>query len=616
MSPIRRPLALVSALALLAAAGSPLAQDAPWLSPGQTVEGVLEDGDAHGPISSWNDERYLYDDYLIRVAQGQRFEISLSSEDFDSYLAVYQADNDGEPLFTDDDGGGYPDALLRFTPPSAGDYLVRVRGFSADSEGAYRLSMTERPPAPPEPAPTRIREWGDVQGVLEAGDAELDDNRLYDVYSFQARSGDQLTIRLDSDDFDAYLYVGRGVGSAFEELASNDDGGSGLNSLIRFTAPETGEFTIRASSYGSGSEGAYVLRIGETPPTPPPANLALGDRVSATLDADTASESEEDGRLYVPYVIQAQAGQRAAISLSSNDFDAYLILGQVGVSGFEQLAYNDDADGLNSRLVYTFETAGAYEVRASSFGGSGTGEFTISAQALEPEPEPAPMPFGQSLSGEITQSSAQDDRGGHYNAYRFTGSEGQRVQIIMRSGDFDTYLYIGSADGAFEALAYDDDGLGQGLNSRLNFTLPESGDYIVRASSFGGSGRGLYEIEMTDRGPAPVAGSLLIGATVRGSLSDTDDMIRGNHYDDYRFQAEEGDRLRITMVSNEFDAVLMLGRGLEEDFEVLASDDDGLSDTNSLIEHQIDEAGWYTLRASSYAPNSTGAYVVTLERRD
>ena len=70
------------------------------------------------------------------------------------------------------------------------------------------------------------------------------------------------------------------------------------------------------------------------------------------------------------------------------------------------------------------------------------------------------------------------------------------------------------------------------------------------------------------------------------------------------------------MVSNEFDAFLALGEGLAEDFVLINSDDDSLSDTNSLIEHAFDEAGWYTLRANSYAPNSTGAYVITIERQE
>lgn len=623
MTSIRFRLAAAGALALMTAAPA-MAQEAlpetPWLTRGSPTSGVLEDGDERGRIASWNDDEYLYDDYLMRAEAGERFSVALSSGDFDSYLMVYLDGNHerNEPLASDDDGGGYPDALLRFTAEQEGLYRVRVRGFGAASRGGYTLTLRERPPAPPTPPPTSIDARGEVSGELAPGDAELDHEELYDAYRFRGRQGERIDIRLNSEDFDPILYVGRASpGGGFEELAVNDDSGDSLNSFVRFTVPETGDYVIRAAGLFSGAEGAYVLSLADSPPPPVLAPLAVGDEITGRLDDD--APQDESGIGYVGYAFQARAGQRVVFAMSSDDFDTYVELGREGASGYDVIGYDDDGagQGLNSRLVHTFAEGGRHEVRARSFGGWGTGAYTLSATEVEPDPEPAPLPFGRSVQGEITETSAQGDTGGRFDAYRFNGAEGQRVQVVMRSGDFDTYLYIGRAEGNFEVLAYDDDGLGEGLNSRLNFTLPEDGAYVVRASSFGGGGRGLYALEMTDRGPAPVAGSLLIGATVRGALDENDSMAPGDSsfYDDYRFQAQSGDRLRITMVSNEFDAFLMLGRGLADEFEVLASDDDGLSDTNSLIEHEITESGWYVLRANSYAPNSTGAYVISIERR-
>ncbi len=632
MTSIRFRLAAAGALALMTAAPA-MAQETfqetsqeafretPWLTRGSPTSGVLEDGDERSRLASWNDDEYLYDDYLMRAEAGERFSVALSSGDFDSYLIVYL---DGyhewdQPLLADDDGGGYPDALLRFTAEQEGLYRVRVRGFDAASRGAYTLTLRQRPPAPPTPAPVSIDARGEVSGELTPGDAELDQEELYDAYRFRGRAGERVDIRLNSDDFDPILYVGRASrDGGFEELAVNDDSGGSLNSLIRFTVPETGDYVIRAAGLWAGAEGAYVLSLADSPPPPVLASLAVGDEVAGQLGDDAPQDANGIG--YVGYAFQARAGQRVAFAMTSDDFDSYIELGRDGASGYEAIAYDDDGagQGLNSRLVHTFAEGGRYEVRARSFGGWGTGAYTLSATEVQPDPEPSPLSFGQSVQGEITDASAQGDSGGRFDAYRFNGVEDQRVQIVMRSGDFDTYLYIGRADGDFEVLASDDDGLGEGLNSRLNFTLPETGAYVVRASSFGGGGRGLYALEMTDRGPAPVAGSLLIGATVRGALDENDSMAPGDSsfYDDYRFQARSGDRLRITMVSNEFDAFLMLGRGLADEFEVLASDDDGLSDTNSLIEHEISQSGWHTVRANSYAPGSTGAYVISIERRE
>ena len=137
MSSIRTRLACASALALVMAASPSIAQEAPMLTVGQTVDGVLEDGDASGQVSDWSEEVQFYDDYLLQAEAGRRFEIGVTSEVFDSYVSVHR---DGEeasaPLASDDDSGGYPHALLRFAPDADGTYRVRVRGFSAEAEGA------------------------------------------------------------------------------------------------------------------------------------------------------------------------------------------------------------------------------------------------------------------------------------------------------------------------------------------------------------------------------------------------------------------------------------------------------------------------------------------------
>ncbi|MBX4159118.1 PPC domain-containing protein, partial [Lactiplantibacillus plantarum] len=96
-------------------------------------------------------------------------------------------------------------------------------------------------------------------------------------------------------------------------------------------------------------------------------------------------------------------------------------------------------------------------------------------------PAPTATTFGQTIEGEITDDGPQADDGKRYHAYAFTGAKGQRVQAVLRSGDFDAYLEIGRAEGDFEALASDDDGLAEGTDSRLTFTLPDDGEYVVRA---------------------------------------------------------------------------------------------------------------------------------------
>ena len=138
-------LAAASGLALVLGAGSALAQDPTPLAPGATVEGAIEDGDLTQAEDSWR-----YDDYAVTARAGQRFEAILRSGAFDTYLEVFPPDEAAEALATDDDGlGEGTDSRLRFTASEAGTYTLRARPLSGLEGGAYTLSLTERPPAPP-----------------------------------------------------------------------------------------------------------------------------------------------------------------------------------------------------------------------------------------------------------------------------------------------------------------------------------------------------------------------------------------------------------------------------------------------------------------------------------
>ena len=68
------------------------------------------------------------------------------------------------------------------------------------------------------------------------------------------------------------------------------------------------------------------------------------------------------------------------------------------------------------------------------------------------------------------------------------------------------------------------------------------------------------------------------------------------------------------MVSNAFDAFIDLGED-GEDFDSIANDDDGLSDTHARLDWTAPDDGWYVVRARAYGPNQTGAYALTVERQ-
>ena len=606
----RSPLVVaVSTIALAWAVSPALAQDVQALRIGASVDGALTDADS----ATTGDEAYRYDDYRFEARADQRLEAVLRADAFDAYLGVY-AEGSDTPSAEDDDGlGEDTNARLRFTPETSGTYILRARTLSGTDGGEYSLSLRERPAPPRAPRPSGLRVGSEQNGELTGRDPEQEDGGRYDAYVFRAAAGQRLIVTLESEAFDPKVLVGRMNGADFVELAQNDDGpDDGLNSRLVFTAPAAGDYVVRATALEDG-EGRYTVGLNEAPPAPPAKPIAIGDSLDGNLDDETGANDE--GQRAEFYRFSATAGQRVAIELSSKDFDTYLTLRKA--SDNSVVAEDDDGagSGTDSRIAQTLEAGGEYVVEARAFSGDGEGRFKLTLEEVAPPPAPSGLSFGQTVEGEITTDDPQDDDGKHYDAYVFSGTEGQRVQAILRSGDFDAVLAIGSAEDDFSALATDDDGLGEGTDSRLNLTLPTAGEYVIRSSPLTGEEKGLYSLELIDRGPEPKPGSVLVGATARGALSVADALTdEGAFYDAYRFQAKKDEKLRVTLVSNAFDAFIDLGED-GEDFTSIASDDDSLSDTHAKLDWTAPEDGWYVVRARSLGPNETGAYALTVERQ-
>lgn len=610
---MRRPfvLAAVSSLAIAAALARPaLAQETQPLAVGATVQAEIAQGDHTAP-----DDAYRYDVWTIEVRAGQRLEAVMRSEAFDAFLEVRAGGDTGEPLATDDDGlGEGTDSRLRFTAAQDGTYVLRARTLSGVDGGAYTLSLTEREPAAPTPEPEPIK-VGDVKmGEIAQGDPEDDDGVPYDAWTFTARRGERISIALDSEAFDPVVRVGRMEGADFTELARNDDGAdSGLNSRLMFSPPEDGRYVVRATPLNAAGAGAYTLTLAQGPQPPAARRVAMDETVQGELteqDAKTDAGAPVDA-----YSFQGREGQRVRIDMGSSDFDTYVeLFDDARVS----LATDDDgaAEGTNSRLIFTLPRTGEYVVEARGFS-SATGDYTFKVTEIPPERAPDPIAFGRTLQGEIGENDSRDNEDRGFDGYAFSGREGQRIQAIMRSGDFDTYLQIGEAGGDFTALASDDDGLGEGTDSRLNFVLPKDGDYVLRASPLGSDAKGLYSLELIDRGPRPAPGSLLVGSTARGTLTENDATAEDNSfYDAYRVTLKKDEKLLIVMVSNEVDSFLIVGRAKEAgEIEPLGRDDDGLSDTHARLEWTAPADGEYEIRAGTFQQGQTGSYALIVEKQ-
>ena len=84
------------------------------------------------------------------------------------------------------------------------------------------------------------------------------DNSYYDLYAFEGKSGQRISIDMSSKQIDSYLIL---LSSNGQELAQDDDSGGEKNARIIVTLPEDGTYKLLANSYEAGESGDYKLKI-------------------------------------------------------------------------------------------------------------------------------------------------------------------------------------------------------------------------------------------------------------------------------------------------------------------------------------------------------------------
>lgn len=90
----------------------------------------------------------------------------------------------------------------------------------------------------------------------------------------------------------------------------------------------------------------------------------------------------------------------------------------------------------------------------------------------------------------------------------------------------------------------------------------------------------------------------------------------GSFYDEYRFDAEKGWRVRVEMTSTELDPFLQLRRVGASDADFLRQNDDAEDGaTTARISLRAPTRGTYVVWANSFQSGQTGAYVVRVDAK-
>jgi hypothetical protein len=174
----------------------------------------------------------------------------------DSFLTAY--DGNQVLIASNDDSNGTRDSLIQFNVEQGQVYYLAAAGFGA-STGGYKLTIAlgggDNGVGHSLVSATPVGLPLDQSGRLQApGDS--------DFYRFTASQSGTITARLDAAPngaadpvLDGFLFVYDASGN---EVASDDDGGGGLNSLSRFAVQAGQTYFLRAAGFGT-SIGAYHL---------------------------------------------------------------------------------------------------------------------------------------------------------------------------------------------------------------------------------------------------------------------------------------------------------------------------------------------------------------------
>lgn len=354
-------------------------------------------------------------------------------------------------------------------------------------------------PSAPVAAQGPITPGRQVTGIIASNDEVMDDGTPFDAWRLSARARHRYRVTMRAESFDAFLVIGRTVNGSFSEIVRDDDGGGGANGLdaqATFTASADGEIIIRANTVGSDAEGPYTLEVTDIGEVAPVRATAITPTPSSTgvLDAKDARTAEDRPVDY--YRFTARAGRRYAATLSSSDFDAFLEQGTGANGAFTSERTDDDGGGgTNARIEWVQRTAGEVWLAARSFNAD-TGRYSLLLMDLGDAPPPSAtvtLERGRSISGSLDTGDETAGSDGPFDTYVLSGEGGQIVVITMSSDAFDPVVAIGRDGESWSQLDSDDDG-GLGTNARLEFRLPSSGRFLVRARALSSNSRGAYTI--------------------------------------------------------------------------------------------------------------------------
>jgi hypothetical protein len=422
-------------------------------------------------------------------------------------------------LNTVDRSTGERFVTLRTPIPRSGPYIVRATDLASQATaagGGFNLRVTSTPSR--NFTTQNVSYNNTYQGAIS-------DDQPLSFYRFSGKTGELVTISMNasSGDLNAYLIL---MDNDLNELTSNDDVSTRRDSRItQYRLPKDGEYVIVASRSGlaaGASAGSYELEItaGEISLNSGAFTATLRWAGSADLNLFVRDPSGRTVSWSSPQIpdggtLQIDSNTRCETPSDQPVEHAYwssLIGGD-----YEVWAWFEDSCGILVGTAFTLDLAVNGAALPQIQGRLQNGErYSIGLRVTEdgqgfvvdPGAITTPSPqqraseggdlvirYGETLNGTISPEV-------YALFYQFSGTAGDQVEIRAEtaSGDLDPILILRDAGDAPLPNGTNDDADETTRNSRLLYTLPADGQYVIAVTRFGvrdGTTTGDFSLSLT-----------------------------------------------------------------------------------------------------------------------
>lgn len=468
---------------------------------------------ATGLIEHKND----LDMFAFTAVAGERYIIDLK-RDSDAadplqdpqIYGVYNSE--GNELYNtrNTDAGAGKDAKVSFVASQPGTYYVAAGGnqstYAPEGGGTYTLSVTT---VPSDPVPADISTEESVVVGDEGVEGRIDYSGDRDWFAVELVGGTRYDVNLkgsvtnDGTLRDPKIYgIHDSEGTRLEKTA-NDDGGTRLNALKTFLAPESGTYYISAGSYegvNATPEGTYTLKVTETVDDYADDTTTTGE-VTVGGTAQGKAQFAQDVDWFAVELVEGTGYEIVidGIGYTGSRLDdphLYGIYDHEGtyIPGTEtRLEWNSHY----VEAVFVPEYSATHYIAAGGFYGDGEdristrGDYTVSVDEVQDDygttaDTAGSVAVGGSTTGEIELHGDEDWFGVALEA-------GKTYQIDVKGFDrfdyggtvWDPALKMYGPDSALIQGADNDNG-GIGYNARLDEFAPDTtGTYYISVHALG-----------------------------------------------------------------------------------------------------------------------------------